>query len=86
MTMVLPPESTISKSCDWDCAMCPKEPKMPRSYHSNEPAVARAAEVNFDAFEQFNSRANTLKHNGHPIDKVEFILLGGTFVNHDRKN
>lgn len=83
MTMVLPPKSTFSNSCDWDCVMCPSEPNMPKSYHSNEPAIKRAAQVGFDAVKQFNSRASVMKANGHPIDKIEFILLGGTFVNHN---
>lgn len=76
ISVVLPPHRF---SCTYDCAFCPKEPNMPRSYLSNEDAVARATVVEFDAVRQVFSRFDTLLKNGHPIDKIEFRLLGGTF-------
>lgn len=76
VSVVLPPHRF---SCHYDCAFCPKEPNMPRSYLSNEDAVARAALVDFDAVQQVFSRFDTLSKNGHPLDKIEFRLLGGTF-------
>ena len=51
----------------------------PRSYLSTEPAVLRANANNFDCYEQFNDRAMTLLLCGHPIDKIEIIVLGGTW-------
>jgi ELP3 family radical SAM enzyme/protein acetyltransferase len=66
-------------SCKYNCAFCPDEPGMPRSYLSNEDAVRRAASVNFDAIHQVWTRFRTLEANGHPIDKIEFRILGGTF-------
>ena len=57
---------------------------MPRSYLSTEPAEMRAQEVDFDTVEQFNSRMNTLKGNNHQLDKVEIIVLGGTFSTYPR--
>lgn len=76
VSVVLPPHRF---SCKYDCAFCPKEPGMPRSYLSNEDAVARAKHVDFDAVRQVFSRLDTLKGNGHPLDKIEFRILGGTF-------
>jgi len=66
-------------SCSANCYYCPKEPGMPRSYLSTEAAVARAARVNFDPIDQFYARCNTLKRLGHDIDKIELLILGGTF-------
>ena len=53
--------------------------EQPRSYLSTEPAVLRANANNFDCYEQFNDRAMTLLMCGHPIDKIEIIVLGGTW-------
>ena len=83
VTIVLRPDKL---SCTFDCAYCPDETikngakvDMPRSYLSSEPAVMRAMEVDFDITKQFNSRLDTLKQNGHTIDKLEIIILGGTY-------
>ena len=88
VTIVLRPDKF---SCPYDCKYCPDERKsngadydMPRSYLSSEPAVMRAMEVDFDIAKQFNSRIDTLKKNGHEIDKVEIIVLGGTFSSYPR--
>lgn len=54
----------------------------PRSYISSEPAVLRANKDNFDANTQMVDRANVLNMMGHPIDKIEVIILGGTWDNY----
>jgi len=69
-------------SCKWDCHYCPKEPGQPRSYLLNEPGVRRANRNEFDAYKQFTSRADTLMNNGHPIDKLEILVLGGTWTSY----
>lgn len=66
-------------SCKWNCYYCPNEPGQPRSYLYDEPSVIRANNNNFDPILQFTDRANTLHKNGHPIDKIEIIILGGTW-------
>ena len=71
-------------SCPNDCHMCPNEPGQPRSYLSSEPAVARANRHNFDAIEQFNGRMIMLHNNGHVLDKIEIIVLGGTFSSYPK--
>jgi len=72
-------------SCAKNCHYCPNEPGMPRSYLSEEGAIARAARANFDAIQQFYCRANTLKKLGHAVDKIELSVLGGTFSQYPRQ-
>jgi ELP3 family radical SAM enzyme/protein acetyltransferase len=66
-------------SCQWNCYYCPNEPGQPRSYLHDEPAVMRANQNGFDPVLQFHDRAATLACNGHPIDKIEILVLGGTW-------
>ena len=66
-------------SCEWDCYYCPNEPDQPRSYLHDEPSVLRANQNSFDPVLQFTDRAATLAMNGHPIDKIELLVLGGTW-------
>ena len=66
-------------TCKWDCHYCPKQPGQPRSYLHNEPAVSRGNRCNFDPCDQFNERASTHFINGHTVDKIEILILGGTF-------
>lgn len=72
-------------SCEYNCAYCPSNPGMPRSYDENEPGVRRAIECKFDSKEQFWNRARTLQNMGHPLDKIEVIFLGGTFSSFPRE-
>ncbi len=76
ITVVMPPDRF---SCKYNCKFCPNEPGMPRSYLSNEDAVHRAASVDFETVRQVHVRFKALEHNGHPLDKIEFRVLGGTF-------
>ena len=83
VSVVMPPDTF---SCKYNCKFCPNETRangasvdMPRSYLSNEDAVKRAASVDFDAVRQVYIRLRALESNGHPLDKIEFRLLGGTF-------
>lgn len=82
ISVVMPPDNF---SCKYDCAMCPSQPGMPRSYVSNEDAVARAAQNDFDALKQMHSRMRSLQDNGHPVEKgkLEIRILGGTFSSYD---
>ncbi len=76
ITVVMPPDRF---SCKYNCKFCPNEPGMPRSYLSNEDAVQRAASVDFETVKQVHVRFRALEYNGHPLDKIEFRILGGTF-------
>jgi ELP3 family radical SAM enzyme/protein acetyltransferase len=53
--------------------------EQPRSYISTEPAVMRANRNNFDPVLQFYDRASSLEYCGHIIDKIELLVLGGTW-------
>ncbi|CDJ65260.1 hypothetical protein ENH_00003180 [Eimeria necatrix] len=66
-------------SCPQDCHYCPNEPGQPRSYLSTEPAVLRANQNGWSPLKQFKDRAETLKRNGHVVDKIEILVLGGTW-------
>ena len=65
--------------CPGKCAYCPDEKLMPKSYLSNEPAVMRAILTKFDPFTQVNVRIRALTDNGHLTDKIELIIMGGTW-------
>lgn len=66
-------------TCPGQCTFCPLEVGMPRSYLSDEPAAQRALSVNFDPFLQVKNRLDQLEKTGHSVDKIELIVVGGTF-------
>jgi ELP3 family radical SAM enzyme/protein acetyltransferase len=80
-------------SCKHDCAYCPNEPAhegnnwvpQPRSYLYSEPAVLRANDNKFDPVLQMHSRINTLICMGHVPDKLEVIVLGGTWSEYPKQ-
>jgi elongator complex protein 3 len=65
--------------CPGKCIFCPNDVRMPKSYLSNEPGAQRAGMHRFDPYEQTWSRLSALYWIGHPLDKVELIVLGGTW-------
>jgi ELP3 family radical SAM enzyme/protein acetyltransferase len=71
-------------SCEYNCHFCPNEPNQPRSYLLNEPGVQRANKNNFDPELQFKDRINQYINMGHPIDKIELIILGGTWSSYPK--
>ena len=72
-------------SCPENCHYCPNQKDMPRSYDRDEPACRRATANNFDPVLQFNDRIRTLIINGHPIDKIVVLILGGTWSFYPRE-
>lgn len=65
--------------CSSDCVYCPNDLRMPKSYLNNEPACQRAERNYFDPYLQVASRLRALTHMGHVTDKIELIVLGGTW-------
>ncbi len=65
--------------CSNDCLYCPSDVTMPRSYLRDEPACQRAEQNYFDPYLQVRSRLATVRSMGHTIDKIELIVLGGTW-------
>lgn len=71
--------------CSGNCIFCPNDIRMPKSYMHNEPACQRAERWNFDPYMQVTSRLHVLYDMGHNIDKIELIILGGTFTDYPRE-
>jgi len=63
------------------CAYCPGGPSLgvPQSYTGFEPAAMRGLQNKFDPFLQVRTRIEQLQAIGHSVDKVELIIMGGTF-------
>ena len=70
--------------CGGDCLFCPNDIRMPKSYLHNEPACERAEQNWFDPYLQVASRLTALSQMGHAIDKIELIVLGGTWSDYPR--
>ncbi len=65
--------------CPGKCLYCPTEKDVPKSYLSTEPAVMRAILCDYDPYKQVRARLDSLEKEGHPTDKIELIIIGGTF-------
>jgi len=76
------------KSCIGSCIYCPQGSyktgkglvNVPKSYTGSEPATMRALRLNYDPYLQVQNRLKQLKSIGHPTDKCELIIMGGTFM------
>jgi elongator complex protein 3 len=68
--------------CPGECIFCPNDVRMPKSYLSDEPGAQRAEDNAFDPYLQTWNRLASYRGIGHPIDKVELIILGGTWSFH----
>lgn len=67
-------------ACPGRCVYCPTFSGTPRSYTPQSPAVLRAASCDFDAAKQVALRLKIMTDMGHPTDKIELIIMGGTFL------
>jgi elongator complex protein 3 len=65
--------------CPGKCIFCPNDIRMPKSYLSDEPGAQRAERNHFDPYLQTYNRLQALHNIGHSLDKVEIIILGGTW-------
>ena len=65
--------------CTSNCIYCPNDVRMPKSYLGDEPVCQRAERNYFDPYLQVTSRLRALHQMGHVTDKVELIVLGGTW-------
>lgn len=70
---------TRPHTCSSNCIYCPCDLRMPKSYLANEPACQRAELTFFDPYVQVSARLQALHQMGHSTDKVELIVLGGTW-------
>jgi elongator complex protein 3 len=66
------------------CLYCPGGPasefSSSQSYTGHEPAAARGVQNDYDPYGQVTLRLHQLREIGHPVDKVELILMGGTMT------
>jgi elongator complex protein 3 len=67
-------------NCPSNCVYCPSFSEAPRSYTPESPAVLRAKKCNFEPKKQVVERLKVLSDMGHPADKIELIIMGGTFL------
>ena len=76
--------SVITKphACNSACFYCPNDIRMPKSYLHKEPACQRAERSYFDPYLQVVARARALHEMGHNIEKIELIVLGGTWCDY----
>jgi len=70
--------------CPGKCIFCPTDVRMPKSYLPDEPGAMRGLEHNFDPYAQVRSRIQALENLGHPTDKIELLILGGTWSSYRR--
>ncbi len=80
VAVMLPPR----KCKHGNCVYCPSL-NVPQSYTPKSPVVMRAAQVNYDSFKQVKARLEAFKIMNHPIEKVEIIIMGGTFLEYPKK-
>ena len=67
------------------CIYCPGGPDSDfeystQSYTGYEPTSMRAIRARYDPYLQAKDRIEQLKKLGHDCDKVEYVLMGGTFM------
>lgn len=83
----------VNFTCKNDCYYCPNEgpskdnnfTRQPRSYLTMEPGLLRSNSCGFDPIKQMNSRLSTLEKMGHTIDKLEVLVLGGTWSSYPKE-
>ena len=66
-------------SCPYHCVYCPIAEGAPKSYFPDEAAVRRAIRADYDPIKQTFDRLTQFFYSGHPVDKVDVIVQGGTF-------
>ena len=70
--------------CSGNCLYCPNDVRMPKSYLHREPACQRAERNYFDPYLQVASRLRALTQMGHACDKIELIILGGSWTDYSQ--
>lgn len=71
---------TAPSGCPGKCVYCPTFGAIPQSYTPASPSVIRASAYDYDPVMQIKRRMAMLSDMGHPVDKVELIIMGGTFL------
>ncbi len=71
--------------CPGKCIFCPNDATMPKSYINTQPGAMRALLNQFDPYKQAYNRLLSLTLTGHATDKIEMIVLGGTWDVYPKK-
>jgi len=80
VAVMLPP-----RKCEHGtCLYCPSL-DVPQSYTPKSPVVMRAAEVGYDSYKQVLARIKAFEVMNHPTEKIELIIMGGTFLEYPKK-
>jgi len=80
VAVMLPP-----RPCDHgSCVYCPNL-GVPQSYTPKSPVVMRASELKYDAYKQVRARLKAFQVMNHPVDKIELIIMGGTFLQYSKE-
>jgi len=70
------------RKCDHGtCLYCPSL-NVPQSYTPASPAIMRAASLKYSPYKQVKIRLRAFKIMKHPVDKIELIIMGGTFLSY----
>lgn len=72
-------------ACPGQCVFCPNDVRMPKSYIASEPGAQRALMNRFSPYGQVFNRLQALKNIGHPTQKIELLILGGTWSYYPQK-
>lgn len=80
LAVMLPPRKCEHGSCIY----CPQL-EVPQSYTPKSPVVMRAMKVKYDAYKQVIGRLEAFKAMNHKTDKIELIIMGGTFLEYPEK-
>ncbi len=66
-------------ACPGRCIFCPNDVTMPKSYIASEPGAQRAMYNRFSPYLQVYNRLMAYRNTGHPTEKIELLILGGTW-------
>lgn len=80
VAVMLPPR----KCNKGNCLYCPSL-NVPQSYTPKSPVVMRASEVDYNAYKQVKGRLKAFSLMNHPTDKIELIIMGGTFLEYPKQ-
>lgn len=72
-------------ACPGRCVFCPNDVRMPKSYIASEPGAQRALMYRFNPYVQVYNRLKALENIGHPTEKIELLILGGTWSYYPKK-
>lgn len=80
LAVMLPPRKCNHGACIY----CPNL-NVPQSYTPKSPVVMRASRVKYDSYKQVKARLEAFKAMNHKTEKIELIIMGGTFLEYPKK-